>query len=378
MIFDLLWLDGHSLMSLPYVRAAPAPGSSSSSDGENWQTPEHVVGHGRELLKASCGAGARGDRRQAAGLRLPARGARRAAGSRSRPSAARSSSSAAGCRARAGAAAASARCCSASTRPTARLRYVGGSAPASPRASSTPGGPAGPPEARHLALHGGPASAARGAVLLSPGWWSRSSSASGHERATCASPPTRGCATTRTPGRSCGRTSREPHPASAADTRNGRARDPPRRRWPSSGRRSGGIAEVEGRDAQALQPGQGPLPRDRLHQGRPDRVLRRHLARPPRPPSGTAADRHPLARRGRGQVLLPEAVSRPPARVGAHGHRPERQQADRLHAGRGPADARVARQPGGDRAAHAARPGAGYGPPDRRWSSTSTRGARRT
>jgi bifunctional non-homologous end joining protein LigD len=51
-IFDLLWLDGRSLMARPYVerRAALA---ALSLRGERWQTPEHIVGHGRETLAAS-------------------------------------------------------------------------------------------------------------------------------------------------------------------------------------------------------------------------------------------------------------------------------------------------------------------------------------
>jgi len=51
-IFDLLWLDGHSLMELPYAERR-AQLARLALDGEAWQTPEHVVGHGRQLLKAS-------------------------------------------------------------------------------------------------------------------------------------------------------------------------------------------------------------------------------------------------------------------------------------------------------------------------------------
>jgi bifunctional non-homologous end joining protein LigD len=52
-IFDLLWLDGHSLMREPYGQrrerlAALALGS------ESWQTPDHVVGDGRALLRATA------------------------------------------------------------------------------------------------------------------------------------------------------------------------------------------------------------------------------------------------------------------------------------------------------------------------------------
>jgi bifunctional non-homologous end joining protein LigD len=51
-IFDLLWLDGHSLMALPYRERRERLAGLKLS-GESWQTPEHVVGHGRELLAAS-------------------------------------------------------------------------------------------------------------------------------------------------------------------------------------------------------------------------------------------------------------------------------------------------------------------------------------
>ena len=52
MIFDLLWLDGHSLMELPYAERR-ARLAELALYGETWQTPEHVVGHGEQLLKAS-------------------------------------------------------------------------------------------------------------------------------------------------------------------------------------------------------------------------------------------------------------------------------------------------------------------------------------
>ena len=51
-IFDLLWLDGHTLMGLPYAdrRARLA---ELALNGASWQTPEHIIGHGAELLQAS-------------------------------------------------------------------------------------------------------------------------------------------------------------------------------------------------------------------------------------------------------------------------------------------------------------------------------------
>jgi bifunctional non-homologous end joining protein LigD len=51
-IFDLLWLDGHSLMGLPYLERRRRLAELRLS-GESWRTPEHLVGEGKALLKAS-------------------------------------------------------------------------------------------------------------------------------------------------------------------------------------------------------------------------------------------------------------------------------------------------------------------------------------
>jgi bifunctional non-homologous end joining protein LigD len=51
-IFDLLWLDGHSLMALPY-RERRERLAALQLNGESWQTPEHVVGEGAALLQAT-------------------------------------------------------------------------------------------------------------------------------------------------------------------------------------------------------------------------------------------------------------------------------------------------------------------------------------
>jgi bifunctional non-homologous end joining protein LigD len=51
-IFDLLWLDGHSLIGSPYVerrRVLHALGLR----GERWQTPDHIVGQGARTLEAT-------------------------------------------------------------------------------------------------------------------------------------------------------------------------------------------------------------------------------------------------------------------------------------------------------------------------------------
>jgi bifunctional non-homologous end joining protein LigD len=52
-IFDLLWLDGHSLIELPYAERR-AGLTRLELAGPSWQTPEHLVGHGPELLRASA------------------------------------------------------------------------------------------------------------------------------------------------------------------------------------------------------------------------------------------------------------------------------------------------------------------------------------
>jgi bifunctional non-homologous end joining protein LigD len=58
-IFDLLWLDGHSLIELPYRQRRQAL-AELGLRGERWQTPEHIVGAGRRTLAASAEAGLEG------------------------------------------------------------------------------------------------------------------------------------------------------------------------------------------------------------------------------------------------------------------------------------------------------------------------------
>src|SRR3984893_11973139 len=60
-IFDLLWLDGHSLMALPYLERR-ARLAELQLNGESWQTPEHVVGEGSALLLLTRGRGLEGAR----------------------------------------------------------------------------------------------------------------------------------------------------------------------------------------------------------------------------------------------------------------------------------------------------------------------------
>jgi len=59
MIFDLLWLDGHSLMGLTYDERRERLASLALS-GPTWQAPAHHVGNGAALLEASKAQGLEG------------------------------------------------------------------------------------------------------------------------------------------------------------------------------------------------------------------------------------------------------------------------------------------------------------------------------
>jgi bifunctional non-homologous end joining protein LigD len=59
MLFDLLWLDGHSLMELPYAERRERL-AGLSLKGAAWQTPEHVRGNGEALLEAATAQGLEG------------------------------------------------------------------------------------------------------------------------------------------------------------------------------------------------------------------------------------------------------------------------------------------------------------------------------
>jgi bifunctional non-homologous end joining protein LigD len=52
MAFDLLWLDGRSLMDRPYLERRAAL-RALLADGERWRVPDHVVGGGEQLLAAT-------------------------------------------------------------------------------------------------------------------------------------------------------------------------------------------------------------------------------------------------------------------------------------------------------------------------------------
>jgi bifunctional non-homologous end joining protein LigD len=58
-IFDLLWLDGHSLTGLPYLQRRERL-AELRLNGESWQTPEHVIGEGPAVLEATRAQGLEG------------------------------------------------------------------------------------------------------------------------------------------------------------------------------------------------------------------------------------------------------------------------------------------------------------------------------
>ena len=58
-VFDLLWLDGHSVMALPYAERRELL-ERLELKGPNWQVPDHVVGDGRDLQAATRAQGLEG------------------------------------------------------------------------------------------------------------------------------------------------------------------------------------------------------------------------------------------------------------------------------------------------------------------------------
>jgi bifunctional non-homologous end joining protein LigD len=59
MVFDVLWLDGHSLMELPYADRRKSLAKLKLS-GASWQTPPFEKGGGQTMLEASAKAGLEG------------------------------------------------------------------------------------------------------------------------------------------------------------------------------------------------------------------------------------------------------------------------------------------------------------------------------
>ena len=190
-VFDLLWLDGHPLHDLPYAQRR-ARLQELGLEGATWQTPDHVVGDGAAVLAASLAQRPRGRRRQAPGQPLRARPALAvlaegqelaARGRRRRRLAAR----------RGQAPRAHRRAARRRARGRAACATPGASARASPRPSSTA-------SRRCSSSARTRRSAARRSRREHAGLRAsrrasrRSSSPSGRRTACCATRPTRGCA----------------------------------------------------------------------------------------------------------------------------------------------------------------------------------------
>ena len=136
--------------------------------------------------------------------------------------------------------------------------------------------------------------------------------------------------------------------------------------------------------ADAVQPGQGALPRGRLHQGRGHRLLHPHRAGAAAAPGQPGADPEALPRRRRGQVLLREELALAPAGLGARRRAAvaglDQEPRDHpLHRHRRTAVPCVGGQPGHSRAAHAdvdGRPAWRQSTTPTCWCSTSTQALR--
>jgi len=59
MLFDLMWLDGHSLLDQPYTERRRALEKLKLA-GDSWQTPPYEKGGGKVMLEASAKAGLEG------------------------------------------------------------------------------------------------------------------------------------------------------------------------------------------------------------------------------------------------------------------------------------------------------------------------------
>jgi DNA ligase D-like protein (predicted ligase)/DNA ligase D-like protein (predicted 3'-phosphoesterase) len=59
MLFDVLWLEGHSTMSLPYTERRKLL-EGLGLNGDNWRTPSYHVGDGKAMLAASDAQGLEG------------------------------------------------------------------------------------------------------------------------------------------------------------------------------------------------------------------------------------------------------------------------------------------------------------------------------
>ncbi len=354
-IFDLLWLDGHSLMEEPYS-ARREQLAALALEGPGWQTPDHVVGHGSELLQASVeqrlegivakrlDSAYRPGHRGGSWLKIKTMG--------------RQEFVIGGWLAGKGRRRETIGALLLGVHEGGALRFVGRVGTGFTDAElDRLQGLLGPLERPDSPFTSGPRPP-REAVFCEPKLVAEVEFAEWTSAGNIRHPSYKGLRE----DKSAVEVVREDATA-PPEAEDSSVPGPGRLEIEDRGSR-GSFTSVGGHELKLSNLREGPLSRDGFHQGSADRLLRSRLRRPFAPPRRPAAHRDPLARRGRGQVLLSEAGAGAPAAMGAHGHRGEFRQADRLHAGRRPPDADLAGQPGGDRAAHPARAGGGDGVPD--------------
>ena len=316
-IFDLLYLDGHSLIDLPYTERR-ARLEALELAGPAWRVPAAHPGDGERLLEATREPGARGGRRQAARHPLRARPAHRrvaqdqehappGAGDR-RLAAGRGPARRPDRRAADG---------RATTTATAPLRRPRRDRLHREDAGRPPPAPGAAPARDEPVRRRRRSSRAR-RCSSSRRWWPRSSSASGRASGVMRAPSFKGL--------------REDKPASEVvlESGAGSGAEPARRRSElARGAVRRGRAAARGRavrdhrrpPAEDHELGQGAVSRDRVHQGRPDRLLRADRAGRAPAPARPAADAQALPeRRRRGRTST--RSSRP--RTGPTGCRPRR------------------------------------------------------
>ena len=346
-IFDLLWLDGHSLMGRPYAERRARLAELGLS-GESWQTPEHVVGNGPALLRASVEQRLEGivakrldsayvpGRRPGSWIKIKTMGRQEFVIAGSLPGKGRRSETigalllgvhepGGGLRyvGRVGT--------GFSDRELARLEaalaplrredspFTGGEAPpresrfAEPRlvaevefAEWTSAGNIRHPSYKGLREDKDPLAVVREDPNAGP--------PAEHAAAPAAGKRTSRAAKGKRPAK--GKPAAEDRPAA-------KQKPAATKRRP---RKAGGVTpkgqdsatiEVEGRELKLSNLGKVLYPEARLREGRADRLLRVGLGGAPAPSGGAGADRHALARRGGVEVLLPEALPGAPAGIGS-------------------------------------------------------------
>ena len=348
-IFDLLYLDGHSLIELPY-RERRERLEALNLSGTGLARARRPPRRGQAAARGHRQAGPRGDRGQAPGLPLRARPAQRqlaedqahpAPGARDRrldPGRGPAH------RADRGAAHGLLR------GRRVRLRRAGRHRLHREDARRSSGERLEPLRRDTSPFDRAPEAARARRCSSSRSWWPRSSCASGRPSGSCARRRSRACARTSRRARCGSRSSARTRP-SAPD---GSELDPssPEALFDEVERLPEGALLVitEGRELKITNWDKVLYPQTGFTKGDLVALLRaRRTARAPAP-ARPAADAQALPERRRPAVLLREAVALAPPRVG-----PDR--ADRrhqLHARPGPAHADLAGQPGRRRAAHLA------------------------